>query len=152
MKKSRFLLACLIGFLSMGVFSACDSDNDNEPLSDPATAIAGTYVGVGQLEVVGLSGMPLEEYPGMKIVITKSSNEFAILIPYEADGQKFFVDDARLVYQITQSANGDFLLTSTTSPNSRVSVTKSKSLTLYYPYVSLGGESGYALSFTGQKQ
>lgn len=150
MRKINHLLMLLSCTLLICLSSACDDDNKH--LSDPASVIAGTYVGSGQLELVSLAGMPLETYPGMKIVVTKSSNEYVILTPYEADGSAFFSGGSGDVYQVTQAADGSFLLTSTSTPNSRVTISKSKTLTYYYPYVSVGGEGGYALSFTGTKQ
>lgn len=133
-------------------FASCGDHDEDKALRDPASAISGTYVGHGQLEMVGLSGLPLEEYQGMKIMITKSSNEFVILTPYLADGTPFFSGNGGSVYQITQSANGDFMLSSTDRPSSRITISKSGNLSFYYPYVSVNGESGYALNFTGQKQ
>lgn len=133
----------------MCLTTACgDDDPVNE---DPATQISGTYVGSGQLELIGLSGMPLEEYQGMKMSVVKSSNEFVILTPYTADGKPFFASGGGEVFQITQTVSGDYLLTSTSIPNARVTI-KKKTLTYYYPYVTVGGESGYALSFAGDKQ
>ncbi|MBD5233888.1 MAG: hypothetical protein HDS65_06885 [Bacteroidales bacterium] len=152
MKKLKLFLMLFVCLSTMCLSTACSNDDDEGQISDPASMIAGTYVGKGQLEMVGLSGMPIEEYQGMKIYVTKSSNEFVILTPYSADGSPFFSSGSGDVFQITQTVNGDYLLTSTNIPNARVSITKSKDLSYYYPYVSVGGESGYALSFTGKKQ
>ncbi len=144
------MLFVCISVLSM--MSSCGKDDEPGPIVDPASLVAGTYVGYGKLEMVGLSGLPLEEYQGMKIRITRSSNEFVILTPYTADDNPFFSSGSGDVFQITQTAGGDFLLTSTSTPNCRVTISKSFSLSYYYPYVSVGGESGYALNFTGQRQ
>ncbi len=151
MKKLKLFLTLFVCISAMCLTTACSSDDDEKQLSDPASRIAGTYVGSGQLELVGLSGMPLEEYQGMKINVTKSSNEFVILTPVTADGSPFFSGGSGDVFQITQTVGGDYLLTSNNTPNARVTI-KSKTLSFYYPYVSVGGESGYALSFTGEKQ
>lgn len=151
MKKKNFFMALVLGVVSMFAFSACSNEDDG-PMVDPASAIEGTYVGHGQLEIVGLTGMPLEEYAGMKMEVTKSSNEFVIVTPYEANGTPFFANGNGHVFQITQSASGDFMLTSSDKPNCRVSITKSRAMTYSFPYVSVGGESGYALTFTGSRQ
>ena len=151
MKKKNFFLTLVLSVVSLGLLSSCSSEDDG-PISDPASVIAGTYVGHGQLEMVGLTGFPLEEFYGMKMIVTKSSNEFVMVTPYEADGSAFFASGTGNVFQITQSASGDFMLTSADFPQCRVTITKSKAMTYTFPYVSVGGESGYALSFTGQKQ
>lgn len=151
MMKKNFFMALVVGVVSMFAFSACSNEDDG-PISDPASVVAGTYVGHGQLEIVGLAGMPLEEYAGMKMVVTRSSNEFVIVTPYEASGQPFFANGNGHVFQITQSASGDFMLTSSDRPNCRLTITKSRAMTYSFPYVNVGGETGYALTFSGQKQ
>ena len=151
MKTSIKFLVIMLMVLAVGMgFSSC-SDDDNGPITDPASVVSGEYVGPGKLEIAG-SSVSLETYEGMKIRISKSSNEYVIVIPYMADGKPFFSDSYTAVYQITQTSSGDFKLSCADRPLAQLTISKSGHLDYIYPYVSVGGEGGYALSFSGSKQ
>ncbi len=153
MKTSIKLLGIMLTALvvSMG-FTSCSDDDNNGPISDPASVLSGEYVGSGKLEIAG-SSISVENYAGMKIRVTKSSNEYVIVVPYMADGNPFFSSGSYSdVYQITQTSGGDFKLTSTDTPLAQLTITKSGKLDYYYPYVAHYGEGGYALNFSGSKQ
>lgn len=134
---------------------SCGSDDDDAepgPIADPATIVAGTYVGTGKLGIAGVSGVTGETYSGMKISVTRSSNEYVIVNPYYADGKPFFSSENGSVYQISQMANGDFRLSNSNAPLAQLTITKSGHMEYEYPYVKVGNESGYSLIFTGDKQ
>lgn len=153
MKTSKRFFPFFFSLVALTVFfSSCSKDKADEPgmISDPASAIQGEYVGTGKLDYLGI--MTVENYSGMKIRITKSSNEYAIVAPYKADNRPFFSEDVGTVYKITQSAKGDFLLTSSEFPQSQLNITKAGHLTYSFPYVVHGGEDGYSLFFEGDKQ
>lgn len=151
MKTTTKILSLLLTLLVSGVvFTSCGKDDD-EPNPDVAGLVQGTYIGTGTLQVSGIS-MDVESYPGMKVNLERSSNEYIILTPYNADNTPFFSDGKGTVYQVSRLTNGDFLLTSTEVPLAQLRVSASYEMTYYYPYVKVGGESGYALKFTGKRQ
>jgi len=154
MKKTIKLLSvlCMLTIMSVAFVSCSDDDDKDAPASDPASLISGTYVGTGKLGVAGLGGVIAETYPGMKISVTKSSNEYVVITPYLADNTPFFSNSGTSVYQITQSANGDFRLTSAERPMAQLTISKSGHMEWEYPYVTWGGDSGYSLIFSGDKQ
>lgn len=154
MKKITKILSLLLCFITLSTVTACSKDDDekNGPIADPASFIQGNYVGTGKLELVGL-GVTAETYDGMKINVVKSSNEYVIVTPRFANDTPFFGSgDTGTVYKITQSANGDFMLTSSDYSRAQMTITKAGNMTYNYPYVTVGGESGYALTFQGNKQ
>lgn len=135
-------------FTSVSLASCSDDDKDDDPTTkDPASKIAGTYVGSGNLLYIGI---PVENYPGMKFVLTKSSNEYVLVNPKTADGEDFFQRAA--VYQITQTAKGDFNLRNNDSPNIMMTIDRKGNLSYSNPNVSVGDDSGYTLTFEGSKE
>lgn len=154
MKKKNFFLTFMMSFVALCLFSACSSDDDG-PISDPASVIAGTYVGTGtETDRMGLN-ITYGEYHGMKMKVVKSSNEFVVITPEYADGNSYF-GGSGIVFQVTQQANGGFLLTSSEYPMARVTIAASGAMDFYFPYVvqttSDGDQISLALSFTGSKQ
>lgn len=145
-KAKQISLMMLMSLIALCSFTSCSGDND-DIISDPASKITGTYVGTGSLLYLGI---PVESYLGMKFVITKSSNEYVLVTPRTADGEDFFGRPS--VYQITQTARGGYSLRSDNSPNITLEISKSGSLTYTNPNVSVGGDSGYTLTFTGDKE
>ena len=149
MKKLLHYLTILTLLLLSGIaFTACGSDDD-EPTLDPASIIAGEYVGNGSLDMLGFS---VEKYQGMKIRVSKSSNEYVIVSPYLADGSPVFGDKNGTVFQVTQTASGNYVLNSQEAPLTQLTISKAGHMDFEYPYVSVGGESGYTLKFSGNKE
>lgn len=153
MKTPAKLLSVLFSLIAMTMLvSSCGGDDNDGPMSDPASAIVGEYVGTGKLELTGL-GMSADTYNGMKVRVTRSSKEFVIVEPYYADGTKFFSSStSSSVYKITQSANGDFMLTDDAGPRTKITITKKGHMSYDFPYVTVNNESGYSLTFEGDKQ
>lgn len=147
----KFFNLLLIIFAISVTFTSCSNDEEG-PMTDPAKAISGTYVGTGKLGLASVSGVTGETYPGMKIIVTKSSNEYVVVTPYLADETPFFKNSTGDVYQITQSANGDFKLSNSNAPRAQLFISKNGHMEYDYPYVTVGGESGYSLQFTGDRQ
>lgn len=134
--------------VSMG---SCSKDEPDEPYinPDPASVIAGTYIGTGVTTVTGLPGLGDQSYPGMKIVLIKSSNEYVVLKVYNADGTSFFKSDTGHVYQISQLTSGDYKLTNDEYPLAQLTVTKSGKLKYNFPYVN-GGD--YTLTIEATRE
>ena len=146
MKKLLHYLSILTLVLLSGIaFTACGSD---EPEIDPATTISGTYVGNGYLEIRGYTGQ--QKYPGMKMYVRKSSNEYVLLSPVEADGTSFF-EKNEMVFQITKTASGDYVLQSSEYPEASVRITKAGHMDYEFPSVRIGSDTG-TLKFSGEKQ
>ena len=142
------LIGVIVSSLS---FISCSKDDDIT-ISDPASAVSGTYIGTGKLTDGNIGGLDYESYLGMKMVVSKSSNEYVILTPYEADGSSFFGSGGGDVFKITKTASGDYILSSSNYPKAVVSISKNGYLDYYYPYVAVNSVSGYALSFSGNKE
>ena len=152
-KTCKWAVILLVTLFVSATFSSChDDDDDPKPTNNPAAKIAGSYVGKGYICIAGLQNMPLDTYPGMKLQITRSSNEYVIVTPYFADGKPVFSGGSGDVYYITQTAGGDFLLTNSETPSATLTIKKTGQVDYYYPYLSINGEGGYALVFNGEKE
>lgn len=151
MKSYTKFLSLLLTLVVSGImFTSCDP----EPKSNPNLAgmIAGDYVGSGSLQITGLN-VDVESYPGMKLKVERSSDEYVIVTPYNADNTTFFASGGGTVYKVSRLTTGEFLLTNTDEvPMAQVNISKNREMTYYYPYVTVGGESGYALKFSGKRQ
>ena len=128
---------------------SCGDDKDKE-IKNPASELAGTYFGTGQLTVAG-SSLSLETYNGMKIRVTRSSDEYVIVEPYLASNDPFFKNGGSTVFHITVTQKGDYLLTSEEASRAQLTITKKGHMEYTYPYVTVGGESGYSLVFSGDR-
>lgn len=140
----------VLGVLMSSFITSCSKDDEPKIDPNPASKITGSYVGTGHLAVAGLSGMSVLDYPGMKIQVSRSSNEYVIVTPYFADGSPMFSQSTGDVYYITQTANGDFILTDSSAPQATLKISRNGEMDYYYPYVAYKGESGYALVFNGK--
>lgn len=152
MKKIfKFFMTVFVFATCLGFNTSCNDHSDEEQ-KDLASQIEGTYIGTGKLVDTDFVGLEYQSYPGMKMMVTRSSNEYVVITPYKADGKPFFQSASGDVFMVTKTSSGDFILTSSTLPYSRVSISKSGSLDYYYPYVTVGETTGYALSFLGNRE
>lgn len=71
-------VSMLLCMMLMGIsFTACSDDND-EPDPDYASKVKGTYVGSGKCMYLDL--LEEDSWPGMKVVVTRSSDNYVILL------------------------------------------------------------------------
>lgn len=146
---SMLLCACVMSFS----FVSCGDDDDddkNEPApveTNLAAKVSGTYVGTGKLTLLG---MEMDTFSGMKMTIRKSSNEYVLVMPQFADGTDFFQKET--IFKILQTSDGSFVLTSDNNRAVKLEISKSGRLTYENPSVSVDGDSGYTLSFSGNKE
>ncbi len=151
MKTCTKLLSLLLALVVSGVmFTSCN--HNDEPNPDLAGMVAGYYIGSGSLQITGLA-IDVETYPGMKIRVERSSDEYVIVTPYNADNTTFFSSGGGTVYKVSRLTTGEFILTNPDEvPMAQVTISKNREMSYYYPYVTVGGESGYALKFSGKRQ
>lgn len=149
-KTLKFFMMLLCSVIFTMTFNSC-KDDDDKVLSDPASKISGTYVGTGTLYDYYF-GTTDETYAGMKMIVTKSSNEYVTVVPYLATGVPFFTNYSQ-AWQITQTASGEFILRNNDRPNATITIDKgAKTIDFYYPYVSVDDYPFYALRFNGTRQ
>lgn len=150
MKSFRNFIILSLAFISANVFlTSCLHINCLPP---PAYLIDGEYFGTGSLQIISLN-VNVESYPGMKVKVERSSNEYVIVTPYNADGTPFLSSGDGTVYKVSRLTTGEFLLTNTEEvPMAEIKISSRKEMSYYYPYVSVADESGYALKFTGKRQ
>lgn len=146
MKQIKFLGMLLLALTMCVSFSSCDGGGD-EPKWDPnpAKTIAGTYVGEGKISYI----VDLETWKGMKIEVVRSSNEYVVLTLRYANGDQLLADNR--AFHVTETSNG-YTLKDTEYPLTSIEISKKGEMTYYNPYISIGGESGYTITFTGKKE
>lgn len=140
-------VSMLLCMMLMGIsFTAC-SDDDDEPDVNYAARVEGTYVGSGKCMWADL----LEEdvWAGMKVVVTRSSDNYVILGLMEANNTPI-LENSR-AYEVLQSGSG-WLLRDPQATNVSVTIDKDGNMVYYNPNITVGGEEGYSISFTGKKE
>lgn len=140
-------VSMLLCMMLMGIsFTACSDDND-EPDPDYASKVKGTYVGSGKCMYLDL--LEEDSWPGMKVVVTRSSDNYVILGLMEANNTPI-LENSR-AYEVLQSGSG-WLLRDPQATNVSVTIDKDGNMVYYNPNITVGGEEGYSISFTGKKE
>ncbi len=134
------LFACSFGL------SSCEKESGTEEDVNLAQKVCGTYVGKGELTYYGID---MESFAGMKVEVRRSSNDYVLLDFYRADNSLLFGDE---VYQVLQTGSKEYLLRSEEFPAINVSISENKVLKYSSPYITVGGESGYTLTFEGKRE
>lgn len=142
-KLTTILTLLLIGTMS---FSSCSSDGDDEDDVNYAAQVAGTYVGTGKATYLGLDAFT---YNGMKLLITRSSNEFVLIKAIHSDNTTFLDN---LSFQVTKTASG-FILMDINDPSVRATIDKSGNITYTVPSIWIGNYSDpFEFNFSGHKE
>ncbi len=141
---TKLLMLLTLFFVGMSLSSCSDDDKDPDITIDLAKQITGTYVGDGTLTHPDIN--PLK-FPGMKIIISRSSSDYVILRIVQADNTTLLEND---VFNILQTSTKDFILRCETFPNTKVNIDKNGNISYTNPHISVRGETGYTLSFTGR--
>lgn len=142
-KCLSMLLCMMVAGLS---FTACSDDDDKEDL-DLASKVVGTYVGNGEMTYLDL--LEVDSWYGMKVVVTRSSDEYVILELKEANGTSILTNTR--AYRVFSTSSG-YLLRDESAPSVNVMVDKSGTLTYENPNIAVDGESGYTISFSGRRE
>ena len=146
MTKKVFLFSkrVLIILLSVICFVSCSKEEEVEiSLSDQ---VVGMYVGTGKLATYGVT---IETWSGMKVYVTKSSSDYALVRLEDAAGDEILEND---VFQILKTSSGDYVLNSQENPLSKINIKKDGSIEYNNDGISVNGESGYSISFTGKRE
>ncbi len=121
------------------------SSESTKTLKDNATKIEGTYVGTGNLK----SGNDvIEDYTGIKVIITKKSKDTVLVNVYESDGSKFFATDGE--YSVQKLSNGIFSLTLKGIKNATIEIDTQNNLVYLHPRVNIENEI-YTLNIKAKK-
>ena len=140
-------VSMLLCMMLMGIsFTAC-SDDDDEPDVNYAARVEGTYVGSGKCMYLDL--LEEDSWAGMKVVVTRSSDNYVILGLMETNNTPI-LENSR-AYEVLQSGSG-WLLRDPQATNVSVTIDKDGNMVYYNPNITVDGEDGYSISFTGKKE
>lgn len=133
-------------FASISFYSCSDDDKDptEDITTDLARQITGTYVGDGSLTYYGIEA---SKFPGMKIIISRSSSDYVLLKIIQANNTTLLKES---VFKVLQTSTKDFILSSDSSPYAKVNIDKNGNLSYTNPSITVDNEEGYTLSFTGR--
>lgn len=145
MKKIKFI-AMLFTALTMCVcLNSCSDDPEPQWDENPAKTIAGTYVGNGALKYLDM--LDVESWNGMRIEVTRSSNEYVTLSLKFANGETIL--SGNKAYNVVETSSG-YILKDAEATDVIITISKSGEMHYYNPNISVSGESGYSITFDGK--
>ncbi len=144
MKKLNSLLLLLVMIMTSGIFTSCEPP---EPELAPADAVSGTYVGIGKLTYYGIE---IESFAGMKIVVSRSSEEYVLVALKEADDTDIFQKSS--VFQVLKTSSNSYVLRSADNPSTDITIDSNYNMVYNNPSVTVSGEDGYTISFSGKRE
>lgn len=126
--------------------SSPQSSVSSRTLKSLSQQIEGSYVGTGLLT---LNNKMIEEYEGIKVIITKDDNKIVGVQVQESDGSDFFYSP--LEYQVSKKTDGSYELILKDISSAKITIDKNGNMTFIHPKVNIEGQA-YQLSLKTIKQ